>query len=86
MGASTSNRITIDPQGRIVIPAEVRKARGWKPGDRMVVVEIDGLLTILTAEEAGRRAQEIVMRYVPAGVSLVDELLKERREAAARGD
>ena len=31
-----------------------------------------------------RRAQEIVRRYVPPGRSLVDELIRERREEAQR--
>ena len=30
------------------------------------------------------RAQRIVRRYAPVGVSLVDELIRERREEAAR--
>ena len=30
------------------------------------------------------RVQELVRRYVPAGESVVDELIRERREEAAR--
>ena len=33
-----------------------------------------------------RRAQERVRRYVPEGVSLVDELIAERRAEARRED
>jgi antitoxin FitA len=40
----------------------------------------------LSAAERVARAQAIFAPYRRPGVSLVDELLKERREAAARGD
>ena len=40
----------------------------------------------LTAQERVERAQAIVRPYLKPGVSLVDELLAERRAAAARGD
>jgi AbrB family looped-hinge helix DNA binding protein len=86
MGASTSNRITIDPQGRIVIPAEIRKARGWKPGDRMVLREIDGKIVLMSYFEALDLAREMASKFLPSDRSLVDELIAERRAAAARGD
>jgi len=37
-----------------------------------------------TRAAAIKRAQAIARRYVPAGSSLVDELIAERREEAAR--
>ena len=40
----------------------------------------------LSARERVAQAQEIFAPYRRPGVSIVDELLKERREAAARGD
>lgn len=40
----------------------------------------DGSLTIETHEQSIRRAQRLVRQYVPQGVSLVDELLTERRK------
>lgn len=36
-----------------------------------------------TQELAFKRAQDLVGRYVPEGVSLSDELIAERREEAA---
>ena len=39
---------------------------------------------VLSRAAAIREAQELVRRYVPEGVSLVDELLAERRAEAAR--
>jgi hypothetical protein len=43
---------------------------------------VDGELRIATMRGGLRRAQERVRKYVPAGVSLADELSAERREAA----
>lgn len=78
--------LTVDAQGRVLIPAEIRNALGWKPGDRLVADIVDGTLTLMTFEESIRRIQALVRQYNPEGRSLVDELIAERREAAARGD
>lgn len=69
--------------GRVVIPAEVRRRMGVQEGDD-VVLRLEGEeLRIFTPRQAVRSAQARVRRYVPAGVSLVDELLAERRREAA---
>lgn len=70
--------------GRVVIPAEYRKKLGIEPGDEIIVSFKDGEIKLTTIKEAVRRAQEIVRRFVPEGVSLVDELIQERRREAAR--
>jgi AbrB family looped-hinge helix DNA binding protein len=70
--------------GRIVIPAEYRKALGLQVGDEVMLTLDDGELRILTIEASIRRAQEIVSRYVPEGRSIVDEFIAERRAEAAR--
>ncbi len=70
--------------GRVVIPADYRKRLGIEPGDEIIVSFKDGEIKITTVREAVRRAQEIVRRFVPEGVSLVDELIQERRREAAR--
>ncbi len=75
-------RMRIGEKGRIVIPAAMREALGMKDGDMLDLVVVDGELRIATMRERLRRAQESVRRYVPAGVSLADELSAERREAA----
>jgi AbrB family looped-hinge helix DNA binding protein len=70
--------------GRIVIPAKLRKELGLRAGDR-VILDIDqGELRVRSFDVAIRRAQELVAEYVPDGVSLADELIRERREEAAR--
>jgi AbrB family looped-hinge helix DNA binding protein len=69
-------------KGRLVIPAAMRKALGMNVGGVLDLRVVDGELCISTQESRLRRAQERVRRYVPAGVSLADELSAERREAA----
>ncbi len=68
----------------MVIPAEFRKQLGIKPGDEVQIDLAEDHMRLSTRTMALRRAQEIVRRYVPAGVSLADELIRERREEAAR--
>ena len=70
--------------GRVVIPAEYRKRLGIEPGDEIIVTFKDGEIKITTVREAVRRAQAIVRRFVPEGRMLSDELIRERREEAAR--
>ena len=78
-------RTRIAESGRIVIPAEYRKALGLQPGDD-VIVRLEGQeVRVLSLREAVRQAQELVRQFVPAGVSLVDELIAERR-AEAEGE
>ena len=65
--------------GRIVIPAEYRQALGLQVGDE-VIMRLEGKeLRIFTLNQAIRRAQELVNRYIPKERSLADELIAERR-------
>ncbi len=65
--------------GRIVIPAEYRQALGLQVGDE-VILRLEGEeLRIFTLNQAIRRAQELVSRYIPQERSLADELIAERR-------
>jgi AbrB family looped-hinge helix DNA binding protein len=77
-------RMRISQNGRIVIPASFRKALGVDVGDEVVLRLQDDELRITTQQLRIQRAQERARRYVKPGVSLVDELLAERREAAKR--
>lgn len=68
--------------GKIVIPAELRRAMGVKDGDTLVVEEQDGALVIRTRWDALRRLQEEMRKLVPADVDMVEELIAERRREA----
>ncbi len=79
-----TNRATLDESGRVLIPAEYRKALGVKAGDPVILIMEENAVRLITKEQAIREAQDIVGGFVASDVSLVDELLQERREAAAR--
>lgn len=72
--------------GRIVIPAEYRRALNLNVGDDVVLSLDDGEIRIVSRKEALRRAQVLVRRYVPEGTSLSDELIRDRRDEASRDD
>ena len=76
--------VPVNENGRIVIPASYRKALGIKAGDKVILRMEDDELRITTMRQRIERAQRIVRKYVKPGVSLVDELIAERREAAKR--
>jgi AbrB family looped-hinge helix DNA binding protein len=81
-----SMKVKIDGEGRIVIPAAAREKLGLQAGDALIVSVEDGELHLLTMQAAARKAQEIIRRYIPEGVSLVDELLEDRRREANAED
>jgi len=83
-GVGTWTRL--GPGGRIVVPANMRDALGLSVGDDLQVV-LDGReIRVIPRSVVVERVQELVARYVPGGVSLVDELIDERRREAARED
>jgi len=80
----TETRTRINENGRLVIPASYRKALGIKAGDEVILRMEDGELRITTMKRRLERAQRRIRQYVKPGVSLADELIAERREAAKR--
>jgi AbrB family looped-hinge helix DNA binding protein len=81
---STETKLRINENGRLVIPAAYRKALGIKAGDKIVLRLDKDELRIMTLKRRIERAQERARKYLKPGVSLVDELIAERREAAKR--
>jgi len=77
-------RVQVGQKGRIVIPAEIREAMGIAEGDSIDLRLNDYELRVSTRQTRLKRAQERARRLIPAGVSLADELLTERREEAKR--
>jgi AbrB family looped-hinge helix DNA binding protein len=82
MNAET--RMRVNENGRVVIPASYRKALGIKAGDEVILRMEDDELRITTMKRRLERARRRIQQYVKPGVSLADELIAERREAAKR--
>ena len=77
-------RVKVNEEGRLVIPAAARKQLGITPGQELLV-QIQGQeLRVYTTESAIKRLQDWCAAKIPAGVSLVEELIQERRAEAAR--
>jgi AbrB family looped-hinge helix DNA binding protein len=68
--------------GRIVIPAEMRKQLGIGIGEDVNLSLEDNSLKIITQKESIRKAQALFRKFVPEGVSIVDELIADRRKEA----
>lgn len=70
--------------GRIDIPATFLETMGVGEGDPIQLSVEGDTLRILNRDTVIREVQAYVRRYIPKDVSLVDELLKERRAEAAK--
>jgi AbrB family looped-hinge helix DNA binding protein len=78
--APVRTKLKIGPGGRVVIPAAMREKLGVNEGDMVMASVEDGEMRLISLMESVRRAQAMVRKVVPAGVSLVDELLEDRRQ------
>jgi len=79
---NSETRMRVNENGRVVIPASFRKRLGIHVGDEVVLRIEDDELRITTLKRRIERAQRLVRKHVKSGVSLVDELIAGRREAA----
>lgn len=80
----SANRVRLGPSGQISIPGTIMETLGLKEGDTLIVTVEEEEIRLMTIPAAVRKAQTIVRQYVPAGVSLVDELLADRRHEVER--
>jgi AbrB family looped-hinge helix DNA binding protein len=74
----------ITERGRMVIPAEFRRAFGLRAGGQVVLRLEDGELRICTVQHAIKRAQQIVAAHIGSTPSMADELIAKRRAEAER--
>ena len=79
-----SQRIRILADGRMVIPAKMRQAMLIEEGGYLTARVVAGELRVLTPRAAVLKLQKRMREKVPAGVSVVDDLIAERRVEARR--
>lgn len=79
-----SYQTQLSKEGRVLIPAELRKALGLLPDEPLNIYAVDGEIRIVSRVQAIRQMQKRMAKYVKPGKSVVDELIRERREEAAR--
>jgi AbrB family looped-hinge helix DNA binding protein len=75
----TTVRLKVGPDGRVLIPAELRRAAGIVPGDTVLAEIRDGAVEIATLATRIRRVQDMLAPYKQPGVSIVDEFIAEKR-------
>lgn len=68
--------------GRLQLPAEMRKALSLTDGDTVLIEMQDGEIHVRPLRDAVSRVQARLRAFIPADVSLSDELIADRREAA----
>lgn len=95
VGKSTGDELAGPPRvetakmgadGRVLIPADYRRVLGLGEGVDIVMAWEGDSLRLMSRDSAIRRAQAEIAKYVPTSVSLVDELIAERRREAERED
>jgi len=77
------SKVRVGPQGRVVIPASLRKALGIRPGQMLVARAEEGRVVLEQPDAIIARLKNR-LRAVPSDVSLVDELISERRKESYR--
>jgi antitoxin PrlF len=70
--------------GRLLVPAEFRRALGLSDGDTVVMEMAGDELHVRPIRSALRRIQQDLRKYKPPVGSVADELIAERRAEAKR--
>ena len=83
VGSSRQTEVHLGRQGRLVIPAALRRFLGFEAGDILIARPEEGRL-ILEKQETIKRRLKARFSQLPKGTSLAEELIAERREEANR--
>lgn len=78
-------KVKLGDQGRLVIPAKLRKLLEIEPGDTLLIRFREGQLVLEKAETIRRRLKERFAK-IAEGKSLANELLIERRLEAQQDE
>lgn len=74
--------VNLSPEGRVSIPAPIRRELGLEPGTALVTYVEDGRVVLETREHLVHRIQTTAAG-LGTGTSVVDDLLADRRREAA---
>jgi bifunctional DNA-binding transcriptional regulator/antitoxin component of YhaV-PrlF toxin-antitoxin module len=76
--------LNVTEDGRVIIPAQALAELGVKADENVSASVVKGEVVLDTLDAAIKRAQAYYRQFIPEGVSLVDELIAERRAEASR--
>jgi AbrB family looped-hinge helix DNA binding protein len=79
---TNQNEVKVGAEGRVLLPASVRRAAGVEPGS-ILVVRVEGDRIVLTPREAIKRRLHEMFSGIEGSMS--EELIAERRIEAERG-
>ncbi len=80
---TSSNEVLLGAQGRVVIPAALRKALDLKPGERLIARK-EGESLVLERREVTEKRLWKMFSHIPKNVSLANEIIAERHVEAQR--
>jgi AbrB family looped-hinge helix DNA binding protein len=85
--AHKAREVVVGDRGRLVLPSDIRAELGLEPGTRMLLsTDDDGSLHLRPYRAVAEKTLGMLADLAPADVSMVDELISERRQEAARED
>jgi AbrB family looped-hinge helix DNA binding protein len=79
----SENTATLSKEGRVLIPAAIRQELGLRVGEPLSISVVDGEIRVVSRLAALRRMQQRLAHLRDPQSPVVDELLRERREAAS---
>ena len=78
--------LKIDEDGRLLIPADLRRAAGINASRSVLVWLEQGHLHVVDTHVAALEAQRLVRQLIPDCEKLAESLIADRREEARRED
>lgn len=72
--------------GRVQLPADIRRQLALAEGDTVLIEVVDGEVHLRPMRAAIKRIQDRTRPFRIEGVSVVDELIADRRREAALDD
>ncbi len=79
-----THQVKVSREGRVLIPAEVRVALGLGEGSSLNLTVQDGEIRLFDRARALERSRAIARKFKKPGESVVQELVRERRDEARR--
>jgi AbrB family looped-hinge helix DNA binding protein len=80
----STETVVLGESGRIVLPAEIRKEFGLKPGDRLTISTESGSIRIQNMDMALKEVRESIIAKRGSLSGILDEFIAEKHEEARR--